>query len=175
MLFSHSVVSDSTTPRTAAHQAFPVLHHLPELAQIHVHWVIDAIQPSHPLPSPSPLAFNLSQHQGLFQWVGSLHQVAKVLALQHQSFFLINIQDWFPLGLTGWIYLQSKGLSRVFSNTMAQKHQFCSVQPSLYIIMLLKYIQTRIKLLVFITIHMTVKSYKLNPNTITKPVLLNQH
>ena len=67
---------------------FPVHHTLPELAQTHVHRVSDAIQPSHPLSSPSPPAFNLSQHQGLFQRVSSLHQVAKVLELQlqHQSF-----------------------------------------------------------------------------------------
>ena len=58
---------------------FPVHHQLPELAQTHVHWVSDAIQPSHPLLSPSPPIFNLSQHQDLFQWVSSLHQVAKVL------------------------------------------------------------------------------------------------
>ena len=63
---------------------FPVLHYLPEVAQTLVHWVGDAIQPSHPLSSPSPPALNLSQHQGLFQWVGSLDQVAKVLELQHQ-------------------------------------------------------------------------------------------
>ena len=56
---------------------FPVHHHLPEHAQTHVHWVDDAIQPSYPLSSPSPPAFNLSQHQGLFQWVSSSHQVAK--------------------------------------------------------------------------------------------------
>ena len=62
---------------------FPVHHQLPELAQTHVHWVGDAIQPSHPPSSPSPSAFNLPQHQGLSQWVSSLHQVAKVLALQH--------------------------------------------------------------------------------------------
>ena len=70
---------------------FPVLHHLPELAQTHVYWVSDAIQSSHPLWSPSPPAFNLSQHQILFQWVGSLYQVAKVLELQlqHQSLQLI--------------------------------------------------------------------------------------
>ena len=60
----------------------PVLHHLPEFAQTHVHWVSDTIQPSHPLSSPSPPALSLSQHQGLFQWVGSSHQVAKVLELQ---------------------------------------------------------------------------------------------
>ena len=67
-------------------QGFPVLHHIPELAQIHVHRVSDAIQPSHPLSSPFPPAFNLSQHQGLFQGVRFLHQVAKVLELQNQSF-----------------------------------------------------------------------------------------
>ena len=63
---------------------FLVYHQIQELAQIHVHWVGDAIQPFHPLSSPSPPAFNLSQHQGLFQWVNSLHQVAKVLELQFQ-------------------------------------------------------------------------------------------
>ena len=62
--------------------------HCQLLEFIHILWVGDAIQPSHPLSSPSPAAFNLSQHQGLFQWVSSLHQVAKVLELQlqHQSF-----------------------------------------------------------------------------------------
>ena len=56
---------------------FPILHYLPEFAQTHSHWVSDAIQPSHPLSSPSPPAFNLSQHQGLFQWVGSSHRWSK--------------------------------------------------------------------------------------------------
>ena len=70
----------------------PVHHQLPESTQTHVHWVGDAIQPSHPLSSPSPSALNLSQHQGLFKWVRSSHQVAKVLEfqLQHQSF------QWIP-------------------------------------------------------------------------------
>ena len=88
--------------------SFPVHHKLPELAQTHVHQVSDAIQPSHPLSSPSPPAFNLSQPQGLFKWVNSSHEVAKVLELQlqHQSFQ--NTQDWSPLGWTGWISLQSK-------------------------------------------------------------------
>ena len=67
------------TPMDCSAPGFPVLHYLPELAHTRVHWVGDAIQPSHPLSAPSPLALNLSQHQGLFQWVGSLHQVAKVL------------------------------------------------------------------------------------------------
>ena len=65
----------------------PVHHQLLELTQTHVHWVSDVTQPSHPLSSPSPLSFNLSQHQGLFKWVSTSHQVAKVLEfqLQHQS------------------------------------------------------------------------------------------
>ena len=65
-----------------------VHHQLLEFTQTHVHWVGDAIQPSHPLLSPSPLALSLSQHQGLFQWASSLHQVAKIseFQLQHQSF-----------------------------------------------------------------------------------------
>ena len=75
-------------PMDCSTPGFPVLHHLPEFAQTHVHWVGDAIQLSLPLSSPSPPAFSLSHHQDLFQWVGSLHQVAKVLELQlqHQSF-----------------------------------------------------------------------------------------
>ena len=72
---------------------FPVLHHLLEFAQTHVHWINDAIQSFHPLSSPPPSALNLSQHQGLLQWVGSSHQVAKVLQLQHQSFQWILISN----------------------------------------------------------------------------------
>ena len=74
----------------------PVHHQLPELAQTHVHWDSDAIQPSHPLLSPSPPAFSLSQHERLFQWVSSLHQVAKILEfqLQHQSFQWIFRTDF---------------------------------------------------------------------------------
>ena len=80
-------------------QGFPVHHQLPEFAQTHVHWVDDAIRPSHPLSTPSPPAFTLSQHQGLFQWVSSSHQVAKVLEfqLQHQSFQWKFRTDWFDL------------------------------------------------------------------------------
>ena len=75
-------------PMNCSIPGLPVHHQLLESTQTHVHWVGDAIQPSHPLPSPSPPALNLSQHQGLFQWVSSSHQVAKVLEfqLQHQSF-----------------------------------------------------------------------------------------
>ena len=73
-------------PMSCSMPGSPVHHQLLELIQTHVHQVSDAIQPSHPLLSPSPLAFNLLQHQGLFQRVSSSHQEAKVLELQHQSF-----------------------------------------------------------------------------------------
>ena len=78
---------DPLHPMDCSTPGLPVHHWLPELAQTHVHWVGDAIQPSHPLSAPSPPAFNLSQHQGLFKWVNSSHEVAKVLdfQLQHQS------------------------------------------------------------------------------------------
>ena len=83
-------------PMDCSTPGFPVHHQLLEIAQTHVHWIGDAIQPSHPLSSPSPLALNLSQHQGLFQWVSSSHQVAKVLGfqLQHQSFQWIFRADF---------------------------------------------------------------------------------
>ena len=73
-------------PMDCSTLGFPVLHYFLELAETHVHQVGNAMQPSHPLSSPSPPAFNLSQHQGLLQWVNSSHQVAKVLELQHQFF-----------------------------------------------------------------------------------------
>ena len=94
-----------------------------EFTQTHMHRVSDDIQPSHSLSSPSPPASNPSQHQGLFQWVNSSHEVAKVLEFQ----LPMNTQDWSPLGWTGWI---SKGLARVFSSTTVQKHQFFSAQLS---------------------------------------------
>ena len=86
--FSCSVVSDSLHPMNHSQPGLPVHHQPMEFTQTHVHWVGDAIQPSHPLPSPSFPAPNPSQHQGLFQWVNSSHEVAKVLEyqLQHQSF-----------------------------------------------------------------------------------------
>ena len=71
-------------PMNCSMPGFPVLHHLPDFAQTHVHWLSDAIQPSHLLFPPSTPAFNLPQHQGLFQWVSSSYQVAKVLELHHQ-------------------------------------------------------------------------------------------
>ena len=85
--FSSSVVSNSLWPHGLQHARPPCPSQLPEFTQTHVDWVGEAIQPSHPLSSPSPSAFNLSQHQGLFKWVSSSHQMAKVLEfqLQHQS------------------------------------------------------------------------------------------
>ena len=82
--------TDCSTP------GLPVHHQLPEFTQTHVHWVSDAIQPSRPLLSPSPPPLNLSQHQGLFTWLNSSHQVAKVLELQlqHQSFQSIFRTDF---------------------------------------------------------------------------------
>ena len=87
LLFSLSVLSDCN-PMDCSTPGFPVHHQLLELAQTHVHRVGDAIQPSHPLLAPSPPAFNLSQHQGLFHWINSSHQMAKLLEFQlhHQSF-----------------------------------------------------------------------------------------
>ena len=120
-----SVVQSCPTlcnPMDCSVSGFPVHHQLLEFTQTHVHWVHDAIQPAHPLSSPSPPASSLSQHKGFFQWVSSSHQVAKVLEfqLQHQSFQWIFRTD---LGLTGLIFLQSKGLSRIFCNNTVQKHR----------------------------------------------------
>ena len=117
-------------PMDCCTSGLPVHHQLPEFTQTHVHWVGDAIQLSHPLSSPFPPAFSLSQYQGFFQrvslfaWDGqSIRASASVLPM--------NIQDWPPLGWTGCISLLSKGLSRVFSKTAVQKHQFFGAQLSL--------------------------------------------
>ena len=101
--FSCSVISNTWEPVDCSTTGFLVHHQLPELTQTHVHWVGDAIQPSHPLSSPSPLAYNLSQHQGLFQWVSSSHQVVKVweFQLQHQCFQWIFRTDFFQDWLVG--------------------------------------------------------------------------
>ena len=102
--------------------SFSDLHHLLQFAQIHVHWVSDAIQPSHPLSPPSPPALNLSQHEyfPMSQLFASGGQSTEASA----SALPMNIQDWFPLGLTGLISLLSKGLSIVFSSNTTWKHQF---------------------------------------------------
>ena len=112
-------------PMNHSTPGLPVHHQLPEFTQTHVHWVGNADI------SSSVISFNLSQHQGLYKWVSSSHQVTEVLELQlqHHSFpysGLISFRmDWLDL-------LAVQGLSRVFSNTTAQKHQFFSTQASLW-------------------------------------------
>ena len=117
-------------PMNCSTQGLPVRHQHPEFTQTHVHRVSDAIQPSHPLSSPSPPAPNPSQYQSLFQWVNSAWggQSTGVSALA--PFLPKKSQGWSPSEWTGWISLQSRGLSRVFSNTTVQKHQFFGALPS---------------------------------------------
>jgi len=119
-------------PMNRSTPGLPVHHQLLECTQTHVHWVGDPIQPSHPLSAPSPPAFNLSQHQSLFQRCQLFASGGQSIGVSASTSVLVNIQDWSPLGWTGWISLQSKGLSRVFSNTTVQKHQFFSAQLSLW-------------------------------------------
>ena len=111
-------------PMNHSTPGLPLHHQLLESTQTHVHQVGDAIQPSHPLSSPSPPAPNPTQHQSFpmsqhFTWVGPSIGVSA-----STSVLPMNTQDWSPLGWTGWTSLQSKGLSRVFSNTTVQKHPF---------------------------------------------------
>ena len=111
---------------------FPVLQYLPEFAQTHVHWVNNAIQLFHPLSPPSPPALNVSSIRSLpmSQLFSSHGHSIGVSAWA--SVLPTNIQGWFLLGLTGFISLQSKGLSRVFSNTTIWKHQFFLMLNLLY-------------------------------------------
>ena len=137
LLFSHSQSCLTLCYPMDNTPGLPVLHRIQELAQTHIHWVGNAIQPSHPLSSPSLSAFNLSQHQGLIQWVGCSQQVAKVLELQHQSlqwiFRIGFLQVWLvgstcstrdsqdPLmnvKISGWMFKEKKDLHsfKVFSS-----------------------------------------------------------
>ena len=111
-------------PMNCSTPGLPVHHQLPELTQIQVHRVSDAIQPSHPLSCllpPVPPSIRVFSNSQQLTWDG---QSIGVSALA--SVLPVNTQDWCPSGWTGWISLQSKGLSRVFSNTAVQKHQFFS-------------------------------------------------
>ena len=128
-------------PMACSPPGLPVHHQLPEFTQTHVHQVSDAIQPSHPLSSPSP-AFNLSQHKGLFKWVSSSHQVAKVLEfqLQHQSFQWIFRTDFLQDGLVAspcclrdsqessptpqFKSIYSSALSFLYSRTLTSIHDY---------------------------------------------------
>ena len=129
-------------PMDCSTPGLPVHHQLPEFTQSHVHWVSDAIQPSHPLSSPSPPTLSLSQHQGLFKWVSSSHQVAKVLEfqLQHQSFQWIFRADLLQNGLVGspcsprdsqessptpqFKSINSSALSFLYSPTLTSIHDY---------------------------------------------------
>ena len=128
-MFCCSVTQSCPNPMDCSTPGSPVLHCLLEFAQTYFHWVYDAIQPFHPLSPPSP-ALNLSQHQSLSvsQIFASVGQRIRASA----SVLPMNIQGWFPLGLTNFISLLSRGLSRVFSSTTVQMHQFFSTQSSLW-------------------------------------------
>ena len=119
--FSCSKCLTLCDPMYCSTPGFLVHCELLELAQTHVHWDGDAVQISHPLSSPSPPALNLSQHQGLIQWLSSSHQVAKEFVLP------MKIQERFCLGLTGWISLHSTSLLQ----NIVQKHQLFGAQFSL--------------------------------------------
>ena len=156
--FSHSVLSDSLQPHGlpntrvpsvqfssvtqscltlcnpmyCSRPVFSVYHRLLELAQTHVHWAIDPIQPSHPLWSPSPLALSLSQHQGLFQWVNSLHQVPQYWKFRfsinpyNEYSGLISFRiDWFDL-------LAVQGTLKSLSSITVWKHQLFGTHPFLW-------------------------------------------
>ena len=112
--FTHSVMSHSLRPHEPQHARPPCPSPTPGVYPTHVHWVSDAIQLSHALPSPSSPALNLSHHQGLFKWVSSSHQVAKVSV--STSDLPMNTQDWSPLGWTGQISLKSKRLSSLLKH-----------------------------------------------------------
>ena len=113
---------------------FPVHHQLPKIAQTHVHWVGDAIQPSHPLlpPYPPSIQPSIQPRSRVFcnESLLRIRWLQSIAASTSASVLPMNSQGWFPLVLTGLISLQSKGLSRVCSNTTIQKHQFFSVQLS---------------------------------------------
>ena len=113
-------------PMNHSMPGLPAHHQLLEFTQTHVHWVSEAIQPSHPLSSPSPPAFNVSQHQGLFKWVSSSHQVAKGLEfmLQHQSFQRNPRADLLQNGLVG------SPCSPIDSQESSPKPQFKGINSS---------------------------------------------
>ena len=130
LLFSHLVMSDSLRPRGLQHARLPCPPPSPRICSNSCPLSHNAIEPSHPLSTPCSSAFTLSQHQSFL--------MSHLFVLGGQSIeasasasVLMNIQDWFPLRLSGLISLQSRGLSRVF-NTTVQKHQFFGAQLSLW-------------------------------------------
>ena len=127
-------MSDSLRPHGLQHARLPCHYQLPELAKTHVHQVGDAIQPSHPLLSPSPPTFNLSQHQDLFKCQFFTSGGQSIGASASASVLPMNIQDWFILGWTGWISLQSKG-----SQESSPTPQFKNIKSSRFWIKLILY------------------------------------
>ena len=120
-------MTNSLRPHESQHARLPVLPHLPEFAQTRVHWVTDTIQPSHPVPPPSSLTFGLFQHQGLFQWVYSSYQVAKVLELAFLHSLLEKCKSKPQWGITSrqseW--LSSKSLQTTNAGKGVEKRE-CS-------------------------------------------------
>ena len=119
-------------PMNCSTPGLPVHHQLPEFTQTHIHRVGDALQPSHPLSSPSPSAPNPSQHQGLFQWVNSSHEEATELEfqLQHQSFQRTPRIDSFRMDWLDLLAVQGTLKSLLQHHITIQKHQFFSAQLS---------------------------------------------
>ena len=120
-------------PVDCSTQGFPIFHYLLEFAQIYIHWISDAIQPSHPLSPPfssCSQSFPASRSIPMSWLFTSGGQTIGTSA--SASVLSMNIQGWFPLGLTGLISLLSKGFSKVFSSTIVQKHQFFGSQSSLW-------------------------------------------
>ena len=134
MVFSPSVMSSCLQPHGPQHASFPVLHYLLEFAQTNVHWVNDATLPSHPLTpfSYCPQSFPASESFPMSRLFasGGPSGGQGIGASASASVFPMDIQGWFPLGLTAFISLQSKGLSRVFSSTTVLKHQFFGTRSS---------------------------------------------
>ena len=129
---SRSVVSNSLWPHGLQH-ARPRCSSTTPRVYSNSHPSTHAIQKSHPLSSPSPPAFSFSPASGSFQMSQLFTSGGQTIGVSASTSVLpMNIQDWFPLGWTGWYSLQSKGLSRVFSNTTVQKHQIFGTQLSLY-------------------------------------------
>ena len=129
--FSHSVMSDSLRPHELQHARPPCPSPTPRVHSDSIHRVSDAIQPSHPMSSPSPPAPNPSQHQSLFPMSQVFAWGGQSTGVSALAWFLPKkSQGWSPSEWTGWISLQSKGVSRVFSNTTVQKHQFFGAQLS---------------------------------------------
>ena len=127
--FSYSVCLTLCDPMNCSTPGLPIHHQIPESTQTHVHCVGDAIQPSHPLSSPSPLALKSFPGSGSFQVSQLFASAGKSIGVSASTSVVpVNTQDWSSLEWTGWISLQSKGLSRVFSYTTVQKHHLMNLE-----------------------------------------------